>query len=125
MMGHVRKILWTDDGWPVVLPERYANVPQTLITDNDLTGTWEHITLNYVAGVQQTSTTLTLSPNYVATGAISGIWKYDANTKTLSIGSQKLKIQRELDWEASPRVATIVYVGLNSSGRSLWGKKVN
>ena len=125
MMGHIRKILWTDDGWPVVLPERYANVPQTLITDNDLTGTWEHITLNYVAGVQQTSTTLTLSANYVATGALSGIWKYDANTKTLSIGSQKLKIQRELDWEATPRVSTIVYSGLNSSGRSLWGKKVN
>jgi arabinan endo-1,5-alpha-L-arabinosidase len=50
MMGHVRKILWTDDGWPVVLPERYANVPQTIITDSDLVGTWEHITLNYVAG---------------------------------------------------------------------------
>lgn len=125
MMGHVRKILWTDDGWPVVLPERYANVPQTLITDNDLIGTWENITLNYVAGVQQTSTALTLSANYVATGALSGIWKYDANTKTLTIGSQKLKIQRELDWEASPRVPTIVYSGLNSSGRSLWGKKVN
>jgi len=125
MMGHVRKILWTDDGWPVVLPERYANVPQTLITDNDLIGTWENITLNYVAGVQQTSTTLTLSANYVATGALSGIWKYDANTKTLTIGSQKLKIQRELDWEATPRVPTIVYSGLNSSGRSLWGKKVN
>jgi len=125
MMGHVRKIMWTDDGWPVVLPERYANVPQIPITDNDLVGTWENITLNYVAGVQQTSTTLNLLPNYTATGAISGAWSYNANTKTLTIGTQKLKVQRELDWEASPRIPTIVYSGLNSLGRSLWGKKVN
>jgi len=125
MMGHVRKIMWTDDGWPVVLPERYAGVPQTVITDNDLVGTWENITMNYVAGVQQTSTTLTLAANYVATGAFTGVWSYNATTKTLTIGSQKLKVQRELDWEASPRVPTIVYTGLNSTGRSLWGKKVN
>ncbi|MDD4992230.1 MAG: arabinan endo-1,5-alpha-L-arabinosidase [Paludibacter sp.] len=125
MMGHVRKIMWTDDGWPVVLPERYANVPQTPITDADLVGNWENITLNYVAGVQQTSTTLTLQANYVATGAIAGTWTYNANTKTLTIGTQKLKLQRELNWESSPRVPTIVYSGLNILGRSLWGKKVN
>ena len=125
MMGQLRKMLWTDDGWPVVLPERYAAVPQTIICDNDLIGTWENITLNYVAGVQQTSTTLTLSANYIATGAMVGIWSYNATTKTLTIGTQKLKIQRELDWEVSPRVPTIVYAGLNSGGKSLWGKKVN
>jgi len=66
-----------------------------------------------------------LLPNYTATGALSGTWSYNANTKTLTIGSQKLKVQRELDWEASPRVPTIVYSGLNSGGKSLWGKKVN
>jgi len=125
MMGHLRKMLWTDDGWPVVLPERYAAVPQTIICDNDLVGTWENITLNYVAGVQQTSTTLTLAADYTATGALVGVWSYNATTKTLTIGSQKLKVQRELDWEVSPRVPTIVYTGLNSAGKSLWGKKVN
>ncbi|MHB9143071.1 MAG: arabinan endo-1,5-alpha-L-arabinosidase [Paludibacter sp.] len=125
MMGHVRKILWTDDGWPVVLPERYAGVPQTIITDNDLIGNWEHITLKYQAGVQQTSVTLTLSANYTASGALTGKWTYNADTKTLTIGSVKLKVQRELDWEASPRVPTIVYTGLNVAGWSLWGKKVN
>jgi len=123
MMGHVRKILWTSDGWPVISPERYANVPQLPITDNDLIGTWEHILLNYVVGVQQTSTPLTLLQNYTATGALTGTWSYNSNSKTLTIGSQKLKVQRELDWEASPRRPTIVYAGLNGSGRSLWGKK--
>lgn len=125
MMGHIRSIQWTADGWPVVMPERYGAVPQTIITDNDLVGTWENITLNYVAGVQQTSVTQTLLPNYTATGAITGTWSYNANTKILTIGSTKLNVQRELNWEASPRVPTIVYAGLNAYGRSLWGKKVN
>ena len=125
MMGHVRKIVWTDDAWPVVLPERYANVPQKLIAENDLVGTWENITLNYVAGVQQTSTTLNLLANGTSTGTYIGTWAYNANTKTLTIGTLKLKVERELDWEASPRVPTLVYTGLNSSGKSLWGKKVN
>jgi arabinan endo-1,5-alpha-L-arabinosidase len=124
MMGHVRKIEWTDTGWPVVLPERFANVPQTIITDEDLMGSWENITLNYNKGVQATSTTLTLSSNYIATGALSGLWSYNRNTNTLTIGTVKLKVERELDWESSPRVPTIVYAGLNASGVSLWGKKV-
>ncbi|WP_339739057.1 hypothetical protein [uncultured Sunxiuqinia sp.] len=33
MMGHVRKINWTADGWPVVMPGRYTGVPQTEVTD--------------------------------------------------------------------------------------------
>jgi len=125
MMGHIRSIQWTEDGWPVVMPERYAAVPQTIIADNDLVGTWENITLNYVYGVQQTSVALTLSANYTASGALTGTWSYDANKKILTIGTTKLNVQRELNWEASPRVPTIVYSGLNATGRSLWGKKVN
>lgn len=125
MMGHVRKIMWTADGWPVVSPERYANVPQLPIADNDLVGTWENIILNYVAGVQQTSTTLILQKNYTASGALTGTWSYNSRTNTLTIGSQQLKVQRELNWESSPRVPTIVYAGINPLGRSLWGKKIN
>ncbi len=123
MMGHIRKMLWTDDGWPVVLPERYANVPQTTICDNDLIGNWEHIVLSYSFGTQKTSTSLVLSADYKASGAITGTWSFNSKTNTLTVGAYKLKVQRELDWEASPRVQTIVYTGLNTSGQSLWGKK--
>lgn len=129
MMGHMRKIEWTDDGWPVVLPERFANVPQHIITDEDLVGNWENITIKYAHSVQQTSVSLNLSPNYIATGALVGPWSFNAQTKTLTIkavgiGTIKLKVERELDWEANPRVPTLVYTGLNPSGFSLWGKKI-
>ncbi|MBN2742565.1 MAG: arabinan endo-1,5-alpha-L-arabinosidase [Marinilabiliaceae bacterium] len=124
MMGHVRKIRWTDDGWPVVMPERYTAYPEVAITEDELVGQWENITLNYQYQTMQTSTPLTLTSDKKATGALSGTWSFDAVNKVLTIGTQKLCVERELDWEASPRSVTLVYSGLNANGRSLWGKKV-
>jgi len=125
MMGHVRKIRWTENGWPVVMPERYTEVPEKEITEDELVGSWEHITLNYKFQTQQTSVTLTLTSDHKATGALTGTWSFDATNKMLTIGTTKLCVERELDWEANPRELTIVYSGLSGNGRSLWGKKSN
>lgn len=124
MMGHLRRIRWTRDGWPVVMPERYAAVPQEPIAAGDLAGTWEHILLDHEYREQRTSAPLVLHPDGRATGALPGAWTYDADRKLLTVGTQQLCVERELDWEASPRVPTIVYAGLNKAGRSLWGKRV-
>jgi arabinan endo-1,5-alpha-L-arabinosidase len=125
MMGHVRKIRFTEDGWPVVMPERFANVPDVAIAENELVGTWENITLKYSQGNLQTSQTLVLNENKTASGALSGAWDWDAGKKILTVGSTKLYVEREVDWEASPRRHTIVYAGLNGVGESVWGKRVN
>lgn len=125
MMGHVRAIEWTESGWPVVMPERYGAVPQAAITEADLVGTWENIFLKYQYQVQQGSASLTLSADKKASGAISGNWSYDASKKILTIGSYKVIVKREVDWEANPRVHSIVYAGLTDAGVSIWGKKVN
>lgn len=126
MMGGVRSIKWNENGWPVVMPERYGAVPQVAITASELAGTWEHIDLSYEYGKQRTSTTFTLNADGTMDGktAWSNVkaWSFDASTNTLTIGTTKLKVQREVDWEASPRKVTIVYSGV-SGNKSYWGKK--
>ena len=123
MMGHVRRIRWTEDGWPVVMLERYGAVPGIKISERELVGTWENIVLNYNYQKQQTSTNLTLTADKKASGALSGEWSWNPANNILTIGSQKLYVEREVDWEASPRKHTFIYAGLNNSGQSIWGKK--
>lgn len=118
MMGHVRHMRWTADGWPVVMPERYAAVPQDTIAEADLVGTWQHISLHYQYQVQNTAQALTLNADHSVTGALTGTWSYDATNKRLTIGSVTVEVERGLDWEASPRKTTIVY-----AGSAVWGKK--
>ena len=126
MMGQVRSIRWTEDGWPVVMPERYGAVPQAAITESELVGNWEHIDLSYNYAKQDVSTTMNLAANHTVTsGTWTGAtWSYDATSKVLTINGVKLYLQREVDWEASPRKATIVYAGYNAK-KTYWGKKVN
>ncbi len=125
MMGQVRKMRWTEDGWPVVMPERYTAYPETEIEEDELAGVWENITLEYSYADQDESESLTLNADNTATGALGSSWSFDATDNVLTIGTTKLYVEREVDWEADPRVITLIYSGLNSEGESLWGKRVS
>lgn len=133
MMGHVRRIVWCpaspdelDNLWPLALPERYAHcTDDKKITEDELVGTWEHINLKYDYAKQDVSTTLTLKADGTMEGALSGKWSYDAEKKYLTLGNVVVCVERELDWEASPRKVTIVYAGTEKSlNATYWGKKV-
>ncbi len=133
MMGHVRRLVWcptsvadTTDQWPIALPERYAAVPDYgTITADSIAGTWEHINVEYSYGVQNEAQTLTLSSGGKASGAISGTWSYDEKSRLLTIGNYVVRVERELDWEATPRVPTLVYAGADKDAKlTFWGKKV-
>jgi len=124
MLGGVRSIKWLSNGWPVVMPERYAAVPQVEITEDEIVGTWEHIDLGYRASVMKESGTMTFSADGKITDGIwkNGSWSFDPQTNTLTANGVEMKVQRECDWEAVPRRHTLVYSGINQD-KSYWGKK--
>lgn len=126
MMGHIRSIVWTEDGWPLVLPERYGNVPAAAITADDLVGKWEHIELKYDYQKQRVAGEMTFAADGTITSGVwkGGKWSFDATTGILTANGVKLYVKRECDWEASPRRATIVYAGLGDH-KTYWGKKTD
>lgn len=127
MLGGVRSIIWTSDGWPLVLPERYAGITQKAITETELLGDWQHINLAYRYKKQDASVAMTLGSDHkVKSGWKAGkAWTFDASKNVLTIDNERFYLRRELDWEANPRKETIVYVGLSKDGKTTyWGKKV-
>ena len=127
MLGGVRSIIWTSDGWPLVLPERYAGITQKAITETELLGDWQHINLAYHYKKQDASVAMTLGSDHkVKSGWKAGkAWTFDASKNVLTIDNERFYLRRELDWEANPRKETIVYVGLSKDGKTTyWGKKV-
>nr|MDA3817953.1 arabinan endo-1,5-alpha-L-arabinosidase [Prolixibacteraceae bacterium] len=134
MMGHVRRIVWCpaspdepDNLWPIALPERYAAVPDYgTITKDSLVGTWEHINLEYKYAQQNTASSLTLNTDGTMTGALTGSWSYNEAKKQLTLGNVVVCVEREVDWEATPRRVTFVYAGTAKHIRkTYWGKKSN
>ena len=125
MMGHVRSIRWDANGWPLVMPERYGAVPQAPITENEIAGDWEHLALTTSTGTQRTSETMTydLGTHKITSGSWkNATWTFDAATQTITTSAGVvLYLQREVDWEASPRTHTIVYAAQGNQ-KTYWGK---
>ena len=124
MMGHVREIQWTEDGWPLVAPERYAGVPSTEITEASFVGAWEHIEMKYQYKTIQSASTIQLTADKKISGGLTGTWSYNSANKTLTINGVKCKVNDAWDWEASTRKVTLTYSGLTTGGLPFWGKKI-
>jgi arabinan endo-1,5-alpha-L-arabinosidase len=132
---HVRKISWTPDGWPVVSPERFANVANTAVAASELAGTWERIELDYqvvpgysaeqVSPDLQIASQITVNANGTITGNTSGTWTYNApwlQIKWSTGSTENVRVDRERDWENKVGT-TLVFTGLNDQGVAVWGKK--
>lgn len=122
---HIHRIVWTSDGWPVISPERYVNVPQPEIPADSLFGKWEHIEL-------QNTSTSNISSIYslLTDGTVSGYenstWNYKGNELDISLnkGATLIKARVFYEWDWENKNLTICYSGLMQNGRSAWGKKI-
>jgi len=134
---HVRPMYWTEEGWPIVSPERYAGVEQTAIASADLVGNYEQIILGYqvVPGYAaeqtnpnfQTSIALKLNADGSMNTDSASRWTFSGSWLTLTWSNgftDKLHVERGRDWENS-KTSTILLSGLNNSGTAIWGKKTN
>lgn len=142
---HVRQVFFTDDGWPVVSPERYAGTLPRRFRAADLVGEWE------VIRVQESRYERRLKAGQIlwgegelkeeewnrsrklqfakggelANGAGSWAFVEDKQALTLTLGGEpidNLIVFAGHDWENEQE--TVLFTGLDARGRSVWGKRV-
>lgn len=142
MILHVRKIFWNSEGWPVVSPERYADMPQFEINNKDISGDWEMITLNEIRDTVKLwqgqippggwvyDTSMFDNPvvvNLSINGHISGMpdysWTLNGNRILLknADSTTELIVSNAWDWERKKQA--LVFTGINMKGIGVWGKK--
>lgn len=144
---HLRQVFFTADGWPVVSPQRYAGTPERHFDTPDLAGVWEIIRVEdprsdrgleagqvlwgeggLAKGESNSSRVCAVYPDgYLTTGNSNGSWSFDTATQrmTITIGDETITdliIHSGHDWER--QADTVLFTGLDSRGRSVWGKRV-
>ncbi len=135
MYLHVRKLVWTADGWPTVSPERYAGEREQDIPEQELYGDWELVAhAKYMDGIVP-SYKVTLHEDGRAASEYGELsWSYDGK-RTLSLSMQEEAADRSVDeppvevqvlaaWDWELKRPTLVFTGLDSEGSALWGKKL-
>ena len=140
---HVRKIYFTESGWPVVSPQRYAGTPSRDFERDDLVGEWEIIRISepplvrdLIAGQilwgegelrknEQAQSTIVKFEKEGAAGVSN--WTFNKRKQSLNIKSDNEEISHLIvmagqDWENETE--TILFTGLDKAGYTVWGKKV-
>lgn len=128
---HIRKLLWTADGWPVVSPVRYAGEKEQDIPQRLLSGRWERIVMKQEVDGQVEAEPLRLEDGGQATcGTLEGRWSFDGKrTLTIDWGTtsegdrEQLLLLPAWDWELGRQ--TLVFTGMNHKGISIWGKRIS
>lgn len=127
---HVRKILWSQDGWPMVSPERYAGEKKQPLSKDVIPGTWEAVVLVKYDNLQLQSEPLKLlKDGKIDDGSKKSTWEFSGeNILTLNLYDDKnevvvtydCKVIPAWDWELNKE--TIVFTGIDKTGVAIWGK---
>nr|WP_235816354.1 arabinan endo-1,5-alpha-L-arabinosidase [Bacteroides ihuae] len=144
MVLHVRQVYFNADGWPVVSPERYTANKLVNISRKEIVGRWEIIRIQEPrhernleggqvlwgeGGLNENELNVSSLYSFRDDGILeeAGNWMFDANKKILDIriGEEVIKnliIFAGHDWENQKE--TVLFTGLDSKGRSVWGKRI-
>ncbi len=140
MLMHVRRIFWLPDGWPVVSPQRYAGIENNKVTNDEIPGEWEVITLKekeplvdlwqgqippggweYTKEAFNVADTVDFMDNGSTNSQESKSWRIENDY--LYINNSPHALSQAWDWEN--KKPTIIFSGISENGFAIWGKKIN
>jgi arabinan endo-1,5-alpha-L-arabinosidase len=149
---HLREVFFTENGWPVVSPERYTGSEPRTFNNADLVGEWEIIRVKEPAhprkleagqilggegGLRPGEQALSLTYMLKEDGSLvqltdgkettSEEWAFNSRKQLLTLRLADETIGQIIvfaghDWENEQE--TVLFTGLDADGCSVWGKRV-
>ena len=143
---NIRKIYWTEDGWPVVSPELYTgSETEQKIPTRCISGTYEVIELlradlptDPISAVKRESSTICLQNDHRITGAYEGTWiQTGEHTIKLSLGGKIYTATVATAWDWENWKECLIFTGISEAagtirealkdtrtGLCIWGKQI-
>lgn len=128
---NIRKILWSEDGWPMVSPERYTGEKEAKIEKNAIPGDWQLIVQdknnNNIIPSQQYKLE---SGGKAQSEKQSGKWDLTGDNDIVieipNSNGEKIQYKGKVipSWDFENKKATLVFTTLDKNGVSLWGKLI-
>ncbi len=126
---HVRRVLWTDDGWPLLSPQRYAGEVHQEIPRCQLAGAWDVIRFTASnQGMEHSEREVWWDDGTIkdALGAAKGQWQLDRDTLRVQCpGLPAVQAKLSAAWDHECWNPTIVFTGLDAWGQAIWGKRLD
>ncbi len=123
----IRKMYWTEEGWPVVSAEPYSGEVEQEIPREALQGRYERINLacSLPQGIQ-TSVPMKLkdSNDYYECCSIQGKWHYEDGRITITYGPHRETAFVTAVWDHERNQPTIALCGMSQDGVPFWAKRL-
>lgn len=127
---NIRKILWSEDGWPMISPERYAGEKEEKIEKDAIIGNWQLILQD--KNVNEIIPSLQYEfkgNNKIKSEKQSGKWELTGDNNIIiemSNNGEKTKYNGKVipSWDFENEKSTLVFTAIDKNGVALWGKLI-
>lgn len=121
----IRKIYWSDNGWPFLSAQPYAGEKEQDIPQEELYGFYERITLKPMLPQGITSSVpMKLAKNgYYESCSIQGTWKYINQKLHIKYGQHEEMAHVYTVWDAERNRPAIAISGISKDGITFMAKK--
>jgi len=124
---HCYQMLWSDDGWPLLVPEVYSGEKMQSITADDLIGEYERIKLTPTVpqGITHSVPLRLMKNGRLELCSIFGRWEMiDDTTIQLKYANIVETCKIIPVWDHQLWKPTLAFTGKDQNGICVWGKKV-
>lgn len=126
-MLQIRKMYWTKSGWPYLSPQPYAGERDQHVSQSDVPGFYERISLvpALPQGISSSVPMKLGEDGYYECCSIQGSWRIEGERIHISYGGHEEYATMGVVWDAERDVPTLGISGMSDRGVSFWAKKVD